>query len=82
MLKRKRLTEAQIMNGWDIYEEIVWRSVKENIPNALRLSAKHNLYAYDAYYIEAALRHGYSLLSLDFRMKEVCKLENINVWEI
>ena len=82
MLKRKRLTEEQIMDGWNIYEEIVWRSVKANIPNALRLSAKHNLYAYDAYYIEAASRHGCPLLSLDLRMNEVGKLENINVLEV
>jgi len=82
MLKRKRLTEAEVTRGWEVFEAISWRSLKENIGEALRLSSRHNIYAYDAYYLEAASRYGCPLFSLDSRMKEVGKMEKIPIMEV
>jgi len=81
-LKRKRLTEAEVTRGWEVFEAISWRSLKENIGEALRLSSRHNIYAYDAYYLEAASRYGCPLFSLDSRMKEVGKMEKIPIMEV
>lgn len=82
MLKRKRLSKEDVSNGWSVFESIVWRSLKVNFWDALSLSSKHNIYAYDAYYLEAAIRHSYPLLSLDLKMKEVGISERLTILEI
>ncbi len=69
MMKRNRLNKEQVLQSYTIFESIPLRLVKVNIDKALSISCKYNLYAYDAYYLEAAYRLKMPLLTFDKKMK-------------
>jgi predicted nucleic acid-binding protein len=55
--------------------------VEVNIENALNIACKYNIYAYDAYYLEAALRLKLPLLTLDKPMKNIAKKMHLDILE-
>lgn len=65
MIKRKRVTLAQTLTAVDAYRDIPLRFSDIELDTALELSAKLNIYAYDAYVIGCALKHKYPILTLD-----------------
>ncbi len=52
-----------------------------NIQEALSLAARHNIYAYDAYFLECASRIRRPLLTLDHGMKNIAKKMGITLME-
>jgi len=42
-----------------------------NVPNAIDLSHRYMIYAYDAYFLELCMRQNYALLTLDAGMKQL-----------
>jgi predicted nucleic acid-binding protein len=52
-----------------------------NIENALRIACQYNIYAYDAYYLEAAFRLRLPLLTLDKQMKNIARKMNLDILE-
>jgi len=82
MLKRGRLAVEAALAGLGIFECIPIQESPVDLKAALRLAEKHNIYAYDAYYLELAIRGGMPLLTLDERMAAVGKTEGIKVKEI
>lgn len=68
MLRRKRLSLGEALDGIAECGRIPLRLVTVDISAALVIAAEHGLYAYDAYFIACALRLSAPLLTLDRRL--------------
>jgi predicted nucleic acid-binding protein len=82
MLKRNRLTLADVQAGLEAYQSIPIEESGVDIRMAIRLCNKHRIYAYDAYYLELSLRGSLPLLTLDGRMAQIAVAEGIKIREI
>ena len=82
MLKRSRVNLEQAIEAVDIYQSISLEIVDINLKDAVRLAAKYNIYAYDAYILQCALEHNLPLISLDRNLIDIAKRENIQVIEV
>jgi predicted nucleic acid-binding protein len=79
-LKRRQiLNEKQILTAYNDFKKIPLRLVDVNIENALEIACKYSIYAYDAYYLEAACRLHLPLLTLDVPMKKIAKNLNLRI---
>ncbi len=65
MIKQRRVRVAEAQRGLEILESIRLQYVNVDMSNVLAIAAQVNAYAYDAYFLDCALRHGASLLTLD-----------------
>ncbi len=79
ILKRKRMNLESASKGLSIFELIPIQEMEVSLVEALVLCDRHNIYAYDAYYLQLAKRSSLPLLTLDRRMAEVAQQENIQV---
>ena len=50
--------------------------------NALKISKKSNMYAYDAYFLDCAIRHKTPLLTLDQKLKKAAQDFKIEIMEV
>ena len=82
MFKRDRLTKAQIIDCFDIYNKIPVRLIDVDIKVALQIASDFSIYAYDAYYLEIARRFKFNLLSLDKKMMSVASEMGIHLLEV
>lgn len=82
LLKRRRLSQEQAVSVYNTYQFIPLRLVKADPRKALKLAAKYNIYAYDAYYLEIALRLKTPLLTLDKQMQSIGADLKIEIWEV
>ena len=82
MIKRGRLSGEESLEALKIFELIPLQEVGVDFVEALEIAIKHEIYAYDAYYLAAAKRHRIELLSLDQKMVEVARSEGIKIREI
>lgn len=81
MLKRKTLTETEAIKAQKAVSQIPVRLVSIDIHAALKLAADHNIYAYDAYFLQCARAYSLPLLTLDKRMKQVAAELGIQILE-
>ena len=65
MIKQRRIEVADAQRGLEIFRSIPIRYVEVDLANAMSLAAELNSYAYDAYFLECAVRCGAPLLTLD-----------------
>jgi predicted nucleic acid-binding protein len=82
LLKRRKLNQEQALSVYNTYQFIPLRLVKPDLGKALKLAAKYNIYAYDAYYLEIASRLKTPLLSLDKQMQNIGADLKIEIWEV
>lgn len=82
MTKRQRLTLEQAQKSFSILEVIPLTLEQANIAQALALSCRFNIYAYDAYYLEIAQRLRIPLLTLDQQMKSIGHSLHIKLLEV
>ena len=82
MLKQNRLTLEEARAGLAIFDSIAIRYAKPDFPHALKLAHEAALYAYDAYFLDCALRHGAPLLTLDRKLKAAASKLKVAIWEI
>ena len=82
MFKRNRLSLEESRKGLAIFNSIPIRYIKPDFVNAMTISKQSNMYAYDAYFIDCALRQKAPLLTLDQRLKSAAEHLNINVLEV
>lgn len=73
MVKRKKLTTAQALDAEKVTNLIPVRLVSVDIHDSLRIAAEHNMYAYDAYFLQCAKANALPLLTLDNRMRQVAE---------
>lgn len=79
ILKRKRMDFESVSKGLAIFDMIPVQEMEVSLGDALALCNQHEIYAYDAYYLQLAKRSSLPLLTLDRRMVEVARQENIQV---
>jgi predicted nucleic acid-binding protein len=82
MFKQDRLTLDEAKKGISIFDTIPLRYVEPDFFNALKLSKKVNMYAYDAYFLDCAVRYKAPLLTLDRKLKVAAQNINIEVLEV
>lgn len=82
MLKQKRLALEESKKGLSIFQSIPLRYIKTDFVSALKISKQATLYAYDAYFLDCALRQKAPLLTLDRRLKASAQSLNIETMEV
>jgi len=68
--------------GMEIFQSIPIRYVETDIANALRLSKEINMYAYDTYLLDCAIRYKSPLLTLDSKLKAAAQSIKIDALEV
>ncbi len=82
MLKQKRLTLEEAIKGLAIFGSIPLRYTKSDFARVLEIAQQTNLYAYDAYFLDCAIKHNAPLLTLDRQLLRAAKSLNVDVWEV
>ena len=82
MFKQNRLKIDEAEKGLLIFDTIPLRYMKPDFISALKISKQTNMYAYDAYFLDCAIRHKSPLLTLDKRLKIAAKKLNIEIVEV
>lgn len=77
MFKQKRLTLTEAEKGLSIFNGIPIRYINPNFVAVLKLSKQANIYAYDAYFLDCAIRCRSPLLTLDRKL--MVSAQNLNV---
>jgi predicted nucleic acid-binding protein len=82
MFKRKAIELDDALKMVDAYAGIPIRFMDTTLPQAVELSRKLNIYAYDAYVIGCAMNQRAPILSLDSALKERARSLNLEVIEV
>jgi predicted nucleic acid-binding protein len=81
MFKRKKLSLDEARKGLLIFESIPLRYITTDFVNAVTISKQTNMYAYDAYFIDCAIRQKSPLLTLDRKLKIAAQSLNVTTME-
>jgi len=82
MFKEDRLTLDEAQKGLAIFASIPLRYVEPDFVNALKISKQAKMYAYDAYFLDCAIRHKAPLLTLDRKLKAFAQNLNVETMEV
>jgi predicted nucleic acid-binding protein len=82
MFKKKRIGLRLAQKALSIFEVIPIRYLDVDFSHSLKLSHDNKIYAYDAYFLDCAIRHKIYLITLDGGMKTVAKKIGIKVLEV
>ena len=82
MFKQDRLTLDEAQKGLAIFASIPLRYVEPDFVNALKISKQAKMYAYDAYFLDCAIRHKAPLLTLDRKLKAFAQNLNVENMEV
>jgi len=82
MFKQKRLSLEEAQKGVSIFNSIPIRYIETDFAAMLKISKQAGIYAYDAYFLDCALRQKAPLLSLDRRLKASAHDLNIKTMEV
>ena len=72
----------QAIEGMQIFESIPIRFIHPDFKKVLTISKNTKIYAYDAYFLDCAIRHKAPLLSLDNRLTASARDLGIEVMEV
>ena len=82
MFKEDRLTLDEAQKGLAIFASIPLRYIEPDFVNALKISKQAKIYAYDAYFLDCAIRHKAPLLTLDRKLKAFAQNLNVETMEV
>ncbi len=82
MLRRRRITLAQAELAVERYQRMLFRFVDVELQQALRLSERLGLYAYDAYVLACAQRMRCPVLTLDRRLAVSAPRAGVQILEV
>lgn len=82
MFKQNRLTLEEAQKGLSIFRSIPLRYVEPDFANAMQLSKAINMYAYDAYILDCAIRYKSPLLTLDRKLISAAQSINVKALEV
>jgi len=82
MFKQKRLTIQEAEKGIAIFKSIPLRYIEPDFINSLKISKKTDMYAYDAYFLDCAMRYNAPLLTLDKKLEAMANKLNIQTLEV
>lgn len=81
MLKQKRLALDDAQEGLAIFETVLIQYATPDFHNAMTLAHETNMYAYDAYFLDCAVRYNAPLLTLDRKLKTAAEGLGLSAWE-
>lgn len=81
MVKRRQLSQVEALEAEQLAGRIPVRLVGADVQASLHLALTHNIYAYDAYFLQCAQVYSRPLITLDRRMKQVAVEIGIKVLE-
>ena len=76
------MTLDEARKGLVIFDSIPLRYIKPDFVNALKISKQANMYAYDAYFLDCAIRHKAPLVTLDRKLKSAAQNLNLETMEV
>ena len=82
MLMQGRLTLEEVLKGLEIFEQIPLRYTSTDFSHTLKIAKQAKIYAYDAYFLDCAIRYNSPLLTLDKQLLEVAKTLNVAILEV
>jgi len=82
MQKLNRTLPGEAEKGLSIFNSIPIRYIDPDLPKALLLSKQGNIYAYDAYFLDCAIRYKAPLLTLDKKLMESAQNFNVETLEV
>ncbi len=82
MFKQNRLSVEEAQKGLLIFDSIPLRYIEPDFVKVLHLSKQTGMYAYDAYFLDCAIRHKAPLLTLDKKLKMSAQNLNIETMEV
>lgn len=82
MLKQSRVEIGEVKQGLAIFQSIAIRYLAVDLENALSIAHSTNLYAYDAYFLDCAVRHAAPLLTLDQPLKREADKIGVHILEV
>lgn len=82
MLKQKRVSAKDAQQGLKIFESIPIRYHAVDLGNALSIAHSMNIYAYDAYFLDCAIRHSSPLLTLDRGLIRAARKASVAILEV
>jgi predicted nucleic acid-binding protein len=82
MFKRQRISLDRALEALSAYRQIPLRLVDIELEESLVLAHDLDIYAYDAYLIQTALKYRSPLLTLDQYLVECAKQKNASVIEV
>ena len=82
MFKQNRISLRLAQKALNVFEVIPIRYVDVDFSHSLKLAHDNQMYAYDAYFLDCAIRHKAPLITLDGRMKAKVKNMGISILEI
>lgn len=81
MMKRNALEADEVILAWDMVQHIPVDLRRIDIHTVLNIATQYNIYAYDAYFLECALKLHSPLLTLDRQMKGIAQKIGIQIME-
>lgn len=82
MMKRRSATIGEALRGLAAFDSIPLRYVDVDLGNALSIAHRVNVYAYDAYMLDCAARHGAPLLTLDGGLQQAAREMGLRLLEV
>jgi len=82
MLKQKRLGLVEAQQGVKIFNSIPLRLVRVDLNNAISIAYETKTYAYDAYFLDCAVRHAAPLLTLDRALERAALKLGVKLMEV
>ena len=82
MFKKNQATLSQSIEALKIYQKIPIRLIDVDLIDAVELSDKYDIYAYDAYIISCALKNNSALVSLDQKLIRIAKKAGAKIEEV
>ncbi len=82
MLKQQRIGLSEAQQGLKIFNAIPLRFARVDLNNAISIASATKTYAYDAYFLDCAVRHAAPLLTLDRVLKRAAMRLGVKVMEV
>jgi len=79
MMKKKLIEKERMINAYIFFKKIPIKTIESDIEKALEIAWDYKIYAYDACYLEAAIRLHLPLLTFDDNMIKVGKELGIKI---
>ena len=82
MIRQRRLGLTEAQHGLEIFHTIPLRLVRIDLNNAISIANQIKLYAYDAYFLDCAVRHSAPLLTLDRALERAALKLGVKLMEV
>lgn len=82
MMRQKRIDLAEAQRGVRIFESIAIRFLEVDLVHALSVADRAGIFAYDAYFLDCAMRHRAPVLTLDRKLARAAHALGVETLEV